>query len=140
MRMGGYISLRAKRVVLFNKDYPSTFPVNPQLNIQQTSGMCITLKSVVKRKQLPHWSSLSKGDIPMKDLVAHIARELVDKPEEVSVAEVEGNQTSVLELKVAKDDIGKVIGKKGRIAHAIRTIVSSVSAKDKKRTVLEILD
>jgi predicted RNA-binding protein YlqC (UPF0109 family) len=76
----------------------------------------------------------------MKDLVAHIARELVDKPEEVSVAEVEGNQTSVLELKVAKDDIGKVIGKKGRIAHAIRTIVSSVSAKDKKRTVLEILD
>ena len=76
----------------------------------------------------------------MKDLIAHIARELVDKPEEVSVAEVEGNQTSVLELKVAKDDIGKVIGKKGRIAHAIRTIVSSVSAKEKKRTVLEILD
>ena len=76
----------------------------------------------------------------MKDLVAHIARELVDKPEEVSVAEVEGNQTSVLELKVAKDDIGKVIGKRGRIAHAIRTIVSSVSAKEKKRTVLEILD
>ncbi len=73
-------------------------------------------------------------------LVAHIARELVDKPEEVSVAEVEGNQTSVLELKVAKDDLGKVIGKRGRIAHAIRTIVSSVSAKEKKRTVLEIID
>jgi len=76
----------------------------------------------------------------MKDLVAHIARELVDKPEEVSVEEVAGNQTSVLELKVAKDDIGKVIGKRGRIAHAIRTIVSSVSAKEKKRTVLEIMD
>ncbi len=76
----------------------------------------------------------------MKDLVAHIARELVDKPDEVSVAEVEGNQTSVLELKVAKDDLGKVIGKRGRIAHAIRTIVSSVSAKEKKRTVLEIID
>ena len=76
----------------------------------------------------------------MKDLVAHIARELVDKPEEVSVAEVVGNQTSVLELKVAKDDLGKVIGKRGRIAHAIRTIVSSVSAKEKKRTVLEIMD
>ena len=76
----------------------------------------------------------------MKDLVAHIARELVDKPEEVSVAEIEGNQTSVLELKVAKDDIGKVIGKQGRIAHAIRTIVGSVSAKEKKRIVLEILD
>jgi len=76
----------------------------------------------------------------MKDLVAHIARELVDKPEEVSVAEVEGTHTSVLELKVAKDDLGKVIGKRGRIAHAIRTIVGSVSAKEKKRTVLEILD
>jgi predicted RNA-binding protein YlqC (UPF0109 family) len=76
----------------------------------------------------------------MKDLVAHIARELVDKPDEVFVAEIEGNQTSVLELKVAKDDLGKVIGKKGRIAQAIRTIVSSVSAKEKKRTVLEILE
>ena len=76
----------------------------------------------------------------MKDLVAHIARELVDKPEEVSVAEVAGNHTSVLELKVAKDDIGKVIGKQGRIAHAIRTIVGSVAAKEKKRTVLEIID
>ena len=76
----------------------------------------------------------------MKDLVAHIARELVDKPEEVSVAEVAGNHTSVLELKVAKDDLGKIIGKRGRIAHAIRTIIGSVSAKEKKRTVLEILD
>lgn len=76
----------------------------------------------------------------MKDLVAHIARELVDNPEKVSVAEIEGHQTSVLELKVAKEDIGKVIGKQGRIAQAIRTIVSSVSAKEKKRTVLEIMD
>ncbi len=76
----------------------------------------------------------------MKDLVAQIARALVDKPEEVAVAEVEGNQTSVLELRVAKDDIGKVIGKKGRIAQAMRTIVGPVSAKEKKRTVLEILD
>jgi predicted RNA-binding protein YlqC (UPF0109 family) len=76
----------------------------------------------------------------MKDLVAQIARALVDKPEEVAVAEVEGNQTSVLELRVAKDDIGKVIGKQGRIAQAMRTIVSLVSAKEKKRTVLEIMD
>jgi predicted RNA-binding protein YlqC (UPF0109 family) len=76
----------------------------------------------------------------MKDLVAHIARELVDKPEEVTVAEIEGNRTSVLELKVAKDDLGKVIGKRGRIAHAMRTIVGSVSAKEKKRTVLEIME
>ncbi len=76
----------------------------------------------------------------MKDLVTHIARELVDKPEEVFVAEIVGNQTSVLELRVAKDDLGKVIGKRGRIAQAIRTIVSSVSAKEKKRTVLEIIE
>ncbi len=76
----------------------------------------------------------------MKDLIAHIARELVDKPEEVSVAEVEGKHTSVLELKVAKDDIGKVIGKRGRIAHAIRTIVGPVAAKEKNRSVLEIID
>lgn len=76
----------------------------------------------------------------MKDLVEHIARELVDNPDEVSVVEVEGNQTSVLELTVAKEDLGKVIGKRGRIAHAIRTIVGSVSAKEKKRTVLEIMD
>ena len=76
----------------------------------------------------------------MKDLVAQIARALVDKPEEVAVEEVAGNQTSVLELRVAKDDIGKVIGKQGRIAHALRTIVSCVSAKEKRRTVLEIMD
>jgi predicted RNA-binding protein YlqC (UPF0109 family) len=76
----------------------------------------------------------------MKDLVTQIARALVDKPEEVAVVEVEGNQTSVLELRVAKEDIGKVIGKQGRIAQAMRTIVSSVSAKEKRRTVLEIMD
>ena len=76
----------------------------------------------------------------MKDLVTHIARALVDKPDEVSVAEVAGNHTSVLELKVAKEDIGKVIGKQGRTAQAIRSIVSSVSAKERKRTVLEIMD
>src|SRR6056300_977709 len=80
-------------------------------------------------------STCSKGEYPMKDLVTQIARALVDKPEEVAVAEVQGNQTSVLELRVAKDDIGKVIGKQGRIAQAMRTIVSSVSAKEKKRTV-----
>ncbi|MCK4618366.1 MAG: KH domain-containing protein [Desulfobacterales bacterium] len=76
----------------------------------------------------------------MKDLIKHIAQALVDHPEEVSVSEVEGNQTSVLELKVAKDDLGKVIGKQGRTARAMRTILSAASAKIKKRTVLEILE
>jgi hypothetical protein len=76
----------------------------------------------------------------MKDLIKYIAQALVDNPEQVKVEEVEGRQTSVLELKVAKEDMGKVIGKKGRTAQAIRTILSAASAKVKKRTVLEILE
>lgn len=76
----------------------------------------------------------------MKDLVKLIAQALVDYPEQVSVLEVEGNQTSVLELKVAKEDLGKVIGKQGRTARAIRTLLSAASAKIKKRTVLEIIE
>ena len=76
----------------------------------------------------------------MKDLISYIAKALVDSPEEVTVSEVEGNQTSVLELKVAKDDLGKVIGKQGRTARAMRTILSAASAKIKKRTVLEIIE
>jgi predicted RNA-binding protein YlqC (UPF0109 family) len=76
----------------------------------------------------------------MKDLIDYIARALVDRPAEVSVTEVEGNQTSVLELKVAKEDLGKVIGKQGRTARAMRTILGAASAKLKKRTVLEIIE
>ena len=76
----------------------------------------------------------------MKDLINYIAQALVDRPEEVSVTEVEGNQTSVLELKVAKEDLGKVIGKQGRTARAMRTILSAASAKLRKRTVLEIIE
>ena len=76
----------------------------------------------------------------MKDLINYIAQALVDNPEEVSVTKVEGNQTSVIELKVAKEDLGKVIGKQGRTARAMRTILSAASAKIKKRTVLEIIE
>jgi predicted RNA-binding protein YlqC (UPF0109 family) len=76
----------------------------------------------------------------MKELVTYIAQSLVDKPEQVSVAEVEGNQTTVLELTVAKEDLGKVIGKQGRTAQAMRTILGAVSSKVKKRTVLEIIE
>ncbi len=76
----------------------------------------------------------------MKDLIKYIAQALVDSPDEVDVSEVEGNQTSVLELKVAKEDLGKVIGKQGRTARAMRTILSAASAKVKKRTVLEIIE
>ena len=76
----------------------------------------------------------------MKELIKYIAQALVDNPDQVSVAEVEGDQTSVLELKVAKEDLGKVIGKQGRTARAMRTILSAASAKVKKRTVLEIIE
>ena len=76
----------------------------------------------------------------MKDLIKYIAQALVDHPEQVAVSEVEGEQTSVIELKVAKDDLGKIIGKQGRTARAIRTILGAASAKIKKRSVLEIME
>ena len=76
----------------------------------------------------------------MKELVEYIAKALVDDPDQVQVSEVKGDQTSVLELKVAKEDLGKVIGKQGRSARAMRTILSAASTKLKKRTVLEIIE
>ena len=76
----------------------------------------------------------------MKELIEYIAKLLVDNPEEVSVTELEGEQTSVIELKVAKEDLGKVIGKQGRTARAMRTILGAASTKMKKRSVLEILE
>lgn len=76
----------------------------------------------------------------MKDLVAYIAKALVDKPEEVVVKEIEGQQIYVIELKVAREDIGKIIGKQGRTAQAIRTILSAASMKMKKRSLLEIIE
>ena len=76
----------------------------------------------------------------MKELIKYIAKALVDNPEQVEVSEVEGNRTSVLELKVAKEDLGKVIGKQGRTARAMRTILSAASAKLKKRSVIEIIE
>jgi predicted RNA-binding protein YlqC (UPF0109 family) len=76
----------------------------------------------------------------MKEIIETIAQALVDQPDYVSVTEIAGMHTSILELKVAKADIGKIIGKRGRTASALRTILSAVSAKAKKRTVLEIID
>ena len=76
----------------------------------------------------------------MKELISHIAKSLVDNPEQVSVAEVPGNHTIVFELTVAKEDLGKVIGKQGKIAMAMRTILSAVSGKMNKRSVLEIIE
>ena len=76
----------------------------------------------------------------LKELVEFTAKSLVDNPSAVQVAEVEGEQTTVIELRVAKEDLGKVIGKQGRTARAIRTILSAAASKEKKRCVLEILE
>jgi hypothetical protein len=76
----------------------------------------------------------------VKDIIKYIVQELVDHPDQVEVSEIEGKEIAVLELKVAKEDIGKIIGKQGRTAQAIRTILSAVSGKAKKRTVLKIIE
>jgi uncharacterized protein len=76
----------------------------------------------------------------MKELIEYIAKALVDYPDQVQVSEVIGEQTSVLELKVAKEDLGKIIGRQGRSAKALRTILNAASTKLQKRTVLEIIE
>jgi len=76
----------------------------------------------------------------MKDLLTQIAQALVDNPEQVQITEIEGSQTVVLELKVAKSDMGKVIGKQGRTANAIRTLLNAASGKAGKRHMLEIVE
>lgn len=76
----------------------------------------------------------------LREMIEFIAKSLVDHPEQVQVSEVEGEQTSVIELKVAKEDLGKVIGKQGRTARAMRTILGAASTKARKRSVLEILE
>jgi predicted RNA-binding protein YlqC (UPF0109 family) len=76
----------------------------------------------------------------LKDLVEFMAKSLVDKPEEVEVNELVGEQTTVVELKVAKEDLGKVIGKQGRTARSMRTILNAASTKLHKRSVLEIVE
>ena len=76
----------------------------------------------------------------LRDLIEYIAKALVDIPEDVSVQQLEGEQTTVIELKVNKEDLGKVIGKQGRTARSIRTILNGASTKLNKRTVLEIIE
>lgn len=76
----------------------------------------------------------------MKDLVAKIAKSLVDRPDEVRVRQVDGSQASVIELQVTREDLGKVIGKQGRTAAAMRTIIGAAAMKKNMRTIIEILD
>jgi len=76
----------------------------------------------------------------LADLVGQMAKALVDSPEKVTVHELKGQNTSVIELRVAKEDVGKVIGKKGRNAEALRTILGAAAMKERKNYVLEIVD
>lgn len=76
----------------------------------------------------------------LSSLIEYMAKALVDIPDQVEVSEIIGEQTTVIELKVAKEDLGKVIGKQGRTARALRTILNGASTKLKKRTVLEIIE
>lgn len=75
----------------------------------------------------------------MKDLLEYLAKSLVDKPEEVEVCQVEGERSVILELRVNPEDMGKVIGKQGRIAQALRAIVKAAAVKDGKRVMIEII-
>jgi len=83
---------------------------------------------------------MGDADISMKDLVAYIAKALVDEVDRIEITEITGNQTNIIELKVAKEDIGKVIGRQGRTADAIRTILNCAAAKLSKRYILQIID
>lgn len=76
----------------------------------------------------------------MKELLAYVVQKLVDHPEDVKITEVSGEHTTIFELTVHKEDLGKIIGKEGRTAKAIRTVLSAASIKEKKRVMLEILD
>jgi len=75
----------------------------------------------------------------MKELLEYLAKALVDKPEDVTVSQVEGERSVILELRVSPEDMGKVIGKQGRIAQALRTIVKAAAVKDGKRVMIEII-
>jgi len=76
----------------------------------------------------------------MKDLLIQIVQALVDNPEQVQITEIEGSQTTVLELRVAKEDMGQIIGKQGKMANAIRTVLNAASGKTRKKHVLEIVE
>ena len=96
-------------------------------------GECAMADEVVKQRPGQNLSELSK-------MIEYMARMLVDLPDQVSVNEIVGENTMVIELKVAKEDLGKIIGKQGRTARAVRTILNGASTKLRKRTVLEIVE
>lgn len=85
-------------------------------------------------------TGLKKSLSELAKMIEYMAKMLVDLPDQVHVNEIEGENTTVIELKVAKEDLGKVIGKQGRTARAVRTVLNGASTKLRKRTVLEIIE
>jgi predicted RNA-binding protein YlqC (UPF0109 family) len=106
----------------------------PGLDFRRNTGRRVLNKPV----ELPN--RVSQGEKMEKDLIEYIAKSLVDDPASVNVSVIEGEKSTILELRVAADDIGKVIGKHGRIAKAMRTVLQAATAKTGRHTVLEILD
>lgn len=102
------------------------------LRIVIVSSNCLFSGSEIKMSD--------KDEVSMKDLVSYIAEALVDETTRININEIQGNQTNIIELKVAKEDIGKVIGRQGRTADAIRTILNCAAAKLSKRYILQIID
>lgn len=89
---------------------------------------------------MPYSWNVKVEPMQMKDLIEFMAKALVDNPDQVEVREIEGEQSSVIELRVSREDLGKVIGKQGRTARAMRTILSAASTKLRKRAVLDIIE
>jgi uncharacterized protein len=81
-----------------------------------------------------------ESKVGIKEFLEFVAKRLVEKPDEVFVKEIEGASVTILELKVAKEDFGRILGKKGRIANAIRVLLKAVSGKEGRRTTLEIFE
>ncbi len=108
-----------------------------------TSGISTARLGEMSSRRLCRWELFSLTEqvrYAMKDFVEFVAKGLVDKPEDVQVVEVEGEQGAVLELRVAKEDLGKVIGKQGRTARALRTLLGAASSKAHRRVMLEIVE
>jgi predicted RNA-binding protein YlqC (UPF0109 family) len=98
------------------------------------------MSDVADKGSAPSGAPVQAGQPALRDLVDYLARGLVDHPEEVEVEEISEPDALVFELKVAEQDLGKVIGKQGRTAKALRTILSAASAKTRRRVILEILE
>lgn len=98
------------------------------------------MDSFIHEQQTLMDTDSARGRMPMKELIERITKALVDSPDDVEINEVKGENTIAIELKVAKEDLGKVIGKKGRTAVAMRTILNAAGTKLGKRYVLEIIE